>query len=376
MKKGTYKGDSKKIVTDAGEEILVRHGFGTATYGNPFFQYTGQWVDGEKHGEGEFMMGDGDTYKGSFVNGEIEGYGSRTFANGTQYSGEFHRGEFFGQGMFASKDGTKYEGGWKNNKWDGSGELELANGDIYRGGFMKHKMEGEGSYTWNDGTEYIGEWQNGEQHGQGVLAMSNGDVYDGPFSNNLPHGDGNWTSQCTALEYQGIWAQGVPTEMSTVMLMRTFKPPELEEEESKVKSVKRKTSAGKGTNAKGGGKKLVEVEEEVVGKPRTLQQLIFWNDDKRKVTDVQIVFTNADEDEEDEEESKIPVAGYIKTEPGFFLPFFAICLVDEDGNPREAESGRVIRIRLKKPEVKKEEVDDPKGKGKKAGKKKLVKQHQ
>lgn len=69
-------------------------------------------------------MADGSYYKGTFVNGEIEGHGFRLFAlNGSTYSGQFHQGEMNGQGIYKTPQGLHYEGGWQDNKREGVSKL-------------------------------------------------------------------------------------------------------------------------------------------------------------------------------------------------------------------------------------------------------------
>jgi hypothetical protein len=71
---------------------------GTYNYQNPFFRYTGDWVQGKKHGHGVLFFGDGGSYEGAFVDGEIEGEGVRRWSDGSMYQGSFHCGEKTGQG--------------------------------------------------------------------------------------------------------------------------------------------------------------------------------------------------------------------------------------------------------------------------------------
>ena len=49
----------------------LRNGHGTYTFTNPFFQYQGEYAQGQKQGEGVLLMRNGGKYAGEFVNGEI-----------------------------------------------------------------------------------------------------------------------------------------------------------------------------------------------------------------------------------------------------------------------------------------------------------------
>ncbi|RHY57153.1 hypothetical protein DYB34_006010 [Aphanomyces astaci] len=59
------------------------------------------------HGHGIFFLGDGSTYEGTFVHGEMQGMGLRRWPDGTTYSGEFCRGEMHGEGTFIASSGKR-----------------------------------------------------------------------------------------------------------------------------------------------------------------------------------------------------------------------------------------------------------------------------
>ncbi len=50
------------------------------------------------HGQGLLKMGDGSSYQGQFVDGEIEGVGVKRWPDGSTYWGAFHQGHMHGQG--------------------------------------------------------------------------------------------------------------------------------------------------------------------------------------------------------------------------------------------------------------------------------------
>lgn len=67
-----------------------------------------------------FVMGDGSYYEGEFVNGEIDGHGTRFFAaSGCTFRGTFNQGEITGQGVMTYATGATYEGEWYQNKREG-----------------------------------------------------------------------------------------------------------------------------------------------------------------------------------------------------------------------------------------------------------------
>ncbi len=96
-------------------------------YPNRYFRYEGQWRNGRKHGHGKLIMRDGSFYEGDFINGEIEGKGTRFFAcDGRKYVGEFQGGECHGEGSLAYGDGSTYEGHFENNKREGSDQVSTS----------------------------------------------------------------------------------------------------------------------------------------------------------------------------------------------------------------------------------------------------------
>ena len=80
--------------------------------------------------EGEFK---GWKYFGEFKNGEANGYGESSFANGDKYVGEFRDGEYNGQGIFTFSNGDKYVGEFKDSLRNGQGTYTYATGKIEEG---------------------------------------------------------------------------------------------------------------------------------------------------------------------------------------------------------------------------------------------------
>ena len=94
----------------------LRNGNGVYTFENPYFQYKGEYVEGQKQGKGVLLMKDGSRYEGEFVDGEINGKGERRWADGTVYNGEFKQGEKHGYGEIQyARTGEWYKGQWNLN---------------------------------------------------------------------------------------------------------------------------------------------------------------------------------------------------------------------------------------------------------------------
>ncbi|MBN2616669.1 MAG: hypothetical protein JXR64_00005, partial [Spirochaetales bacterium] len=105
------------------------------------------------------------------------------FDNGI-YKGEIVNGEMHGEGDFIFNTGTRYIGSFKNNIMDGKGKLTLISGKVYEGTFKNNMLEGPGACKWENGDFYAGEFKNGKMHGRGCYIWSNGNRFEGIFENN------------------------------------------------------------------------------------------------------------------------------------------------------------------------------------------------
>ncbi len=115
-----------------------------------------------ENGKGVYVYTNGFKYQGNFVNGNREGYGLLTGADGESYDGMWADDNFNGQGTYIWSNGAKYTGEWKNGVQDGYGIFFYTNGDKYTGYFKNNKFSGKGKYTWADGSVQEGTYENGE----------------------------------------------------------------------------------------------------------------------------------------------------------------------------------------------------------------------
>ena len=142
-----HKTDARPLVArphGKGKELRLDHA-----------SYTGMYVNGKKHGNGElkFLGKSKDTYSGDFVNGSMEGQGTFVWEHGNRvYLGQWRNGQMHGKGKYywgyntsnPEKSDSIYNGDYLNGKKHGKGELK------------------QGNKTW----KYIGQWENGVQHGE------------------------------------------------------------------------------------------------------------------------------------------------------------------------------------------------------------------
>ena len=84
--------------------------------------YCGDLKCGKPNGRGTRISHDNTKYSGNFVQGARHGKGHLTYANGDIYEGDFEQGLPNGQGTFTElATGNVYEGGWKAGKKFGEG---------------------------------------------------------------------------------------------------------------------------------------------------------------------------------------------------------------------------------------------------------------
>jgi hypothetical protein len=155
---------------------------GQGTFKSKDFQYSGEWKEGKKHGQGEMIWADGSRYKGKFVDDElVDRDGQYRLVDGSDYQGEVRAGKLTGQGRMKFKDGG-----------------------VFEGAFLEGKPHGVGLFRFADGATYEGEMRHGRQHGKsGKFSKANGDRYLGEFADGLPHGRGKWVFAANGHEYEG-----------------------------------------------------------------------------------------------------------------------------------------------------------------------------
>lgn len=124
------------------------------------------------------VYSDGAWYEGEFLNGQRHGQGTFCWTNGTKYVGPFVNGNCHGEGIVYYTDGTSkkiiYEYG-KIIKFLPNNMRETYNdGSWYEGEFLNGQRHGQGTFIWPNGNKYIGGWNNGSMHGEGIIYYANG----------------------------------------------------------------------------------------------------------------------------------------------------------------------------------------------------------
>jgi len=149
------------------------------------WSYSGDLLNGIRHGFGKVIWDDGNVYEGDFVNDKFWGKGKLIHTDGHLYEGDFVNDSFHGKGKLTYANNTFYEGEFLNSKFHGKGKLTLPDGNIYKGEFENGNFHGKGKLTYVDGNIYEGDFVNGIFQGKGKLTYVDGKVKKGKWSNNV-----------------------------------------------------------------------------------------------------------------------------------------------------------------------------------------------
>jgi len=134
-------------------------------------RYTGQWLNGRKHGHGVAEFVSGNRYEGEWDNDFKHGKGTITFVDGTTYSGDWCKDHKHGYGIAKFASGNRYEGQWVDDAMEGQGTFYYARGDVYSGEWKRGKISGYGTWvSFDQSSQYQGYWQDGLRHGRGLLS--------------------------------------------------------------------------------------------------------------------------------------------------------------------------------------------------------------
>nr|XP_033503598.1 MORN repeat-containing protein 3 [Epinephelus lanceolatus] len=149
-------------------------------------EYTGEWLDNKKHGEGiQVWKKSGAIYDGEWKFGKCDGHGtygvllpeSKEYVK--KYRGEWKNGKKHGYGTYFYSSAV-YEGEWSEDHRSGWGRMYYENGDIYQGEWMKDKNHGHGCILFTNGNWYEGSWRDGKKNGNGKFYYSDkGQLYEG-----------------------------------------------------------------------------------------------------------------------------------------------------------------------------------------------------
>jgi hypothetical protein len=193
-------------------------------------EYTGQWRDDQRHGQGMMQWPSGQRYEGRFIGDKRHHVtGKLFFPNGTIYEGGFVDEKMQGVGCLITTDGKRYttrfiggiaeksgvleydnlvyEGECENMQPHGKGKMRLPNGDVYEGEVNFGTIQGIGKITYASGGVYIGEVNTGLRHGTGKMMYASGNVYDGNWRRDRRDGYGILFDRNGVKVYSGEWKE-------------------------------------------------------------------------------------------------------------------------------------------------------------------------
>mmetsp|Transcript_19640 Transcript_19640/g.36181 ORF Transcript_19640/g.36181 Transcript_19640/m.36181 type:complete len:737 (+) Transcript_19640:5078-7288(+) len=132
-------------------------------------------------------------YKGDYKAGVRDGYGTIYYENGDSYKGNWVNGEKHGQGSyFYSLTKSTFTGDWDKNMKHGSGALTLANGDTVEGSWVKDSLQAsQVTIRYNSGETFEGAMKAGKRHGNGKVTYTSGSTYQGGWREDLREGIGS-----------------------------------------------------------------------------------------------------------------------------------------------------------------------------------------
>ncbi|XP_060765635.1 MORN repeat-containing protein 3 [Neoarius graeffei] len=171
-----------------------KNGLHRTIYSTNGDQYTGEWRDNMRHGEGtQVWKRAGALYKGEWKQNVREGYGilsklqPSTNENVKVYSGTWRNDKKEGFGTRFYSLSARYEGEWVENERSGWGRMNYENGDVYEGEWLKDKPHGQGVLWLVNETRYEGSWKDGKKHGYGRFFYTDrGQLYEGFWVDDVP----------------------------------------------------------------------------------------------------------------------------------------------------------------------------------------------
>jgi hypothetical protein len=112
-------------------------------------------------------------------------------SNGDVYIGEWINGQRHGQGRLLTADGGLMEGHWEKGLLHGKARDVHPSGDMYEGDYFKGMKQGFGRFEdLHRNNSYEGMWLNDKKHGKGIEQIEDGSIVDGHYENDFKSGFG------------------------------------------------------------------------------------------------------------------------------------------------------------------------------------------
>ena len=176
-------------------------------------EYTGEFKDGKRHGQGKLIYRYPQTYVGEFKDDKRHGEGTFTDEGLTEftYTGQWKDDKKSGLGVIKYKKGLKYSGEWKDDKENGKGTLTLPNGKSYVGEFKNGvaSFEDNKPLVYDNSEIFYGKYKDGKKHGQGTLVLVRGNKFSGKWE------DGKLIeTDPTETVYVGVGVEKITTDIA------------------------------------------------------------------------------------------------------------------------------------------------------------------
>jgi len=202
--RGLMKGDGRTQWREGWGVLAVHH----SDERSPVKEcYEGQWKNNQRAGEGRMKLqldgGDEYLYEGQWKADLYDGSGTST-AKWYDYTGEFKKGKKHGTGKIVYRPnnplyGTRaeYSGAWAEDHFQGLGKMTYRDGSCYEGAWHKHKAHGPGKRVLKNGDVWEGTCKMGlKEDPAGKIIKANGDTLVGPWRDNKR--EGVFTETCAA----------------------------------------------------------------------------------------------------------------------------------------------------------------------------------
>ena len=182
--------------------------------------YVGQWDNGQPNGTGTITYANGDVFGNNWVDGLLSGEGTKAYANGNSLSGTFQGGELVGVGtmhyIYRDANGNEeaiYDGKWENNAPSGQGTMQWIGSKTYRGLFVAgvpNDNSGNAIIVYDNGDAYKGTVSSTDayvcrENGYGLMRYTNEDIYEGPFVAGMRQGENGRMTYASTASYIGEW---------------------------------------------------------------------------------------------------------------------------------------------------------------------------
>jgi hypothetical protein len=168
-----------------------RHGEGVLTYPNQT-QFHGTFVNGKKEGHGTTIYADGKQEKVNYINGKAVGDYEVNYPVGRdeeKYSGQILNGKRHGFGHLVNRDGSWYKGDFHEDIKHGQGR-ELTSTNIFReGSFVSGKMNGIGIECTANTLFIKGNFVENRKHGLMAIKPLGADLFYASFIDDLQIGN-------------------------------------------------------------------------------------------------------------------------------------------------------------------------------------------